>query len=199
MEPVTDRRKSRVSRQTNETRIELVLSLDGSGTHDINTGLGFFDHMLAAWTRHSGMDISLRCQGDLHIDDHHTVEDCALALGQAIDLALGDRVGIRRFSHAYAPLDESLVRTVIDLSGRPGAWIELPFRAERLGLVATENLVHFFRSLATNMRATIHVDCIRSKNDHHLAEAAFKSLALGMRMAVMRTGEQYVPSTKGML
>ncbi len=192
-------RTASVARQTCETKIELTVSLDGNGKNEIQTGLGFLDHMLAALSRHSGIDLTLHCAGDLEVDDHHTVEDCALALGQAIDEALGKRVGIVRFGQAYAPLDESLVRTVIDLSGRPGAWIVLPFRTDRLGAVATENLVHFFRSIATTMRATIHVDCIRSENDHHLAEAAFKSLAIALRMAIFRTGTAEVPSTKGVL
>jgi len=192
-------RTASVSRQTAETKIELTVSLDGSGQHDIQTGLGFLDHMLAALARHSGFDLSLNCVGDLEVDDHHTVEDCAIVLGQAIDQALGERKGIRRFSHAYAPLDESLVRVVLDLSGRPGAWIDLPFRTERLGIVATENLVHFFRSMAMTLRATVHVDCLRSDNDHHLAEAAFKAMAIALRMAVARTGMDDIPSTKGVL
>jgi imidazoleglycerol-phosphate dehydratase len=181
-----------------ETQVAVDLAVDGSGAADVQTGLGFLDHMLAAFVRHSAVDLRLRCSGDLHVDDHHTVEDCGLALGAAIDAALGERLGIRRFASAYAPLDESLVRAVVDLSGRPGAWIDLPFRGPRLGVVATENLVHFFRSLAMSLRATLHVDTIRSENDHHLAEAAFKAVALALRSAVERVGSQ-VPSTKGVL
>ncbi len=188
-----------VSRRTTETNIELTVALDGTGSSKIQSGLGFLNHMLEALARHSGMDLELQCSGDLEVDDHHTVEDSALALGQAIDQALGDRTGIQRFGHAFAPLDESLVRAVFDLSGRPGAWIDLPFRRAELGSVSTENLIHFFRSLATTMRATLHVDCLRSDNDHHLAEAAFKATAIALRMAVAKTEVDDVPSTKGIL
>lgn len=186
-------------RTTRETSIQVELNLDGSGQGDVETGLGFFDHMLGAWARHARVDLRLRCRGDLHIDDHHTIEDCGLALGTAIDRTLGERTGILRFGSANAPLDESLVRAVVDLSGRGGAWVELPFRGRQLGAVATENLVHFFRSLASTLRGTLHVDAIRHENDHHLAEAAFKATALALRQAWQRDGSAEVPSTKGVL
>lgn len=192
-------RVASVQRATKETSIEVRLDLDGAGESQINSGLGFFDHMLDALSRHSGIDISLRCDGDLGVDDHHSVEDCALVLGTAIDQALGDRVGITRFASAYAPLDESLARVVIDFSGRPGAFVELGFVREVLGQVATENITHFFESIALTMRATLHVDLIRGRNDHHKAEAAFKALALALRDATRLTRGDSMPSTKGTL
>jgi imidazoleglycerol phosphate dehydratase HisB len=195
----TEKRTTTITRSTSETKIELTLSLDGTGAANIQTGLGFFDHMLTALVRHSRMDLTLKCDGDLQVDDHHTVEDCALAIGQAIDQVLGDRKGIQRFGYSYAPLDEALVRCVIDLSGRPGAWVDLKLRSDRIGAVATENLVHFFQSLSNSMRATLHVDCIRGENDHHRSEAAFKSLALALKQAISLDGTDQIPSTKGTL
>lgn len=192
-------RIAQASRTTKETRIEVSVNLDGSGESQIDTGLGFLDHMLDALARHSGIDITLSCAGDLVIDDHHSVEDCALVLGKAIDDALGDRAGIARFASAYAPLDEALARVVIDFSGRPFASVELGFVREMLGQVATENVTHFFESLATTMRATLHVDLIRGRNDHHKAEAAFKALALALRDATRITRGDAMPSTKGTL
>tara|TARA_R110002073_G_scaffold336260_1_gene531345 strand:+ start:78307 stop:78897 length:591 start_codon:yes stop_codon:yes gene_type:complete len=192
-------RISKTYRSTNETQIEATVNLDGTGVSQINTGLGFLDHMLDAFSRHSGIDITLQCDGDLVIDDHHSIEDCALALGHTIDEALGNRTGITRFSSAYAPLDESLARVVIDFSGRSYASIELGFVREMIGRVATENITHFFESLAMNMRATLHIDLIRGRNDHHKAEAAFKALALAMRDAIRITQGDTIPSTKGTL
>tara|TARA_R110002073_G_scaffold155194_2_gene310478 strand:+ start:2053 stop:2652 length:600 start_codon:yes stop_codon:yes gene_type:complete len=187
-----------VRRATKETTISVELLLDGTGQVDVVTGLPFLDHMLTALFLHSRMDVTLRADGDVHVDDHHTVEDCALALGEALDTALGQRAGITRFAHAYAPLDEALCRCVIDLSGRPCAVIELPFRREMLGSVATENLVHFLQSLAMRARMALHVDLLRGDNDHHKAEAAFKAVALALRAAVALDGSA-VPSTKGVL
>ncbi len=192
-------RQAELQRKTRETTIQIEVDLDGTGQAEIQTGLGFFDHMLTSFVRHSHLDLKLSCQGDLHIDDHHTIEDCGLALGGAIDQALGDRSGICRFGYAYAPLDESLVRAVLDLSGRGGGWIELPFRGRHLGVVATENLTHFFRSFAQALRGTMHVDAVRHENDHHLAEAAFKAAALALRQACQRDDSTEIPSTKGIL
>jgi imidazoleglycerol phosphate dehydratase HisB len=155
--------------------------------------------MLTALAKHARLDLDLACKGDLVVDDHHTVEDVALALGQAVDRALGDRRAIRRFAHAYAPLDEALARVVVDLSGRPSAHVAIGFRGERLGAVATENLEHFFRSLAVTGRMALHVDLLKGENDHHRAEAAFKALALALRAAVARDDGSDVPSTKGVL
>lgn len=192
-------RTAKIARKTKETDIQIDLNLDGTGKEALATGLGFFDHMLTALTKHSRIDLALSCNGDLHVDDHHTVEDCALSLGQAIDQALGDRQGIQRFAHAYAPLDEALVRVVIDLSGRPSARVNLPFDRPMIGDTACESITHFFHSLAMAARLTLHVDLITGANDHHRAEAAFKALALALRGAVARTGEAGVPSTKGSL
>ena len=192
-------RTAEIVRETKETRIRLRLALDGEGRAEVATGLGFLDHMLCALARHGRFDLELACEGDLHVDDHHTVEDCAIALGRALDRALGERRGIARFGAAYAPLDEALVRAVVDLSGRPFAHVELGFARERIGEVATENLTHFFASLATNARMALHLDLIRGANDHHRAEAAFKALALALRQAVAPAGHGEVPSTKGSL
>ncbi len=192
-------RTAEIARETKETRIRLRLALDGEGRAEVATGLGFLDHMLSALARHGRFDLELACEGDLHVDDHHTVEDCAIALGRALDRALRERRGIARFGAAYAPLDEALVRAVVDLSGRPFAHVELGFARERIGEVATENLTHFFASLATNARMALHLDLIRGANDHHRAEAAFKALALALREAVAPAGHGEIPSTKGSL
>ncbi len=189
----------KVSRATAETSIELALSLDGRGQADIRTGIGFLDHMLTSLTKHGRLDLTLHCKGDLEVDDHHTAEDCALALGQALDQALGDRRGIQRFAHAYAPLDEALARVVLDLSGRPAAIVNLGLKRELVGSIATENLTHVFTSLAMASRAALHVDVLRGENDHHRAEAAFKALALALRQAIARDGTDQIPSTKGVL
>lgn len=187
-----------VSRKTSEVTVECNLTLDGSGSYEIDTGLGFLDHMLGTLARHASFDLRLTAKGDTEVDDHHTVEDCAIALGRAIDRALGDRSGIQRFGYAYAPLDESLARAVVDLSGRPWPEISIDFARASVGEVATENLIHFFRSLAIEGRFAAHVDLIRGDNDHHKAEACFKALALSLRTAVGLTGTE-IPSTKGSL
>ena len=193
------KRNTTISRNTGETRISLSVDLDGTGEASISTGLGFLDHMLTALSKHSRMDISLTCEGDLEVDDHHTAEDCALALGGALDEILGDRRGIERFGYAYAPLDEALARAVVDLSGRPTASVSLGLRGERVGALATENIAHVLQSLAMTSRSTIHVDVLKGENDHHRAEAAFKALALALRQAVSPSGQESVPSTKGVL
>lgn len=190
-------RTAEIRRTTKETDIALVLNVDGSGKVEVATGLGFLDHMLTALAFHARFDLKLTCQGDTHIDDHHTAEDCAIALGQALDKALGDRAGIARFADAHAPLDESLARAVIDFSGRPFVHADLGFKRDMVGAVATENLTHVFRSFGTAARMTLHVDVLRGDNDHHRAEAAFKALALALRKAVARTGATDVASTKG--
>ncbi len=189
---------SSTNRETKETNIQIELDLYGTGKTEVSTGIGFLDHMLTALAFHSGMDLKLICDGDLHIDDHHTAEDCALALGTAIDEALGPRRGIKRFGFAYAPLDESLARTVIDLSGRPWPEIHLDLQREMVGTWACENIVHFFQSFAMTLKCSLHVDVIRGTNDHHKAEAAFKSLAKALQQALTRSAGA-VPSTKGVL
>lgn len=194
------RREGVSNRATKETDVRATVCLDGTGSGEISTGLGFLDHMLDAFAKHARIDMSIQCTGDLQVDDHHTVEDVALVLGMALDDALGDRQGVRRFGSAYAPLDESLARVVVDLSGRPHATVELGLVRDAIGEVACENLVHFFVSLATTAKLTVHVDVLRGTNDHHRCEAAFKALALAVREAVAiddRHGG--VPSTKGTL
>jgi imidazoleglycerol phosphate dehydratase HisB len=192
-------RTATITRATRETKITCTVNLDGTGEARIATGIGFLDHMLTALSKHSGIDIDLACTGDLHIDDHHTAEDCALTIGQALDQALASRLGITRFASAYAPLDESLARAVLDLSGRPLAIVNLMLLRDSIGTLAAENVPHFFRSLATTLRATLHLDILRGENDHHKAEAAFKALALALKQAVARTASTDVPSTKGSL
>ncbi len=197
---MTTPRTATIDRTTSETSIHLTLSLEGSGNAEISTGLPFFDHMLIALTRHSLINLSLQCTGDLHIDDHHTIEDCAIALGSAFNIALAERAHIHRFASAYAPLDESLVRCVIDLSGRPAPHIYLPFTRPTIGPIATENIAHFFTSFAISARCAIHLDLIRGINDHHRAEAAFKACALALRCAIsIDPRSPGIPSTKGTL
>jgi imidazoleglycerol-phosphate dehydratase len=192
-------RTATVDRKTLETDIHVELSLDGEGRADIATGIGFLDHLLSALAKHARLDLVLRCKGDLHIDDHHTAEDCALALGQALDAALGERRGIARFGSAFAPLDEALARAVVDLSGRPFAKISLGLRREKLGDLSCEMIGHVLASLATSSRACFHVDVLEGDNDHHRAESAFKALALALRCAVARDSTAGIPSTKGVL
>lgn len=192
-------RQADAKRKTKETEIEVSLQLDGTGIADIQTGIGFLDHMLTALTKHARFNLTLTCKGDLHIDDHHTVEDCAIVLGRSIDFALGERKGLQRFGYAYAPLDEALARAVVDLSGRPYAVIELDLVRESLGQLSCENIPHFFESMATHAKMALHVDTIRGNNDHHKAEAAFKAVALALREAVKTDGTEDVPSTKGVL
>jgi len=191
-------RRATTSRKTRETDITCTLLLEGTGQADVSTGIGFLDHMVTALARHGGLDLRLQCSGDLHIDDHHTAEDCALVLGEALATALGDKRGVRRFGHAYAPLDEALARAVVDLSGRPWPAIDLGLRREMLGDLATENLTHFFQSLAIAGRLNLHLDVLKGDNDHHRAEAATKALALALRAAVEVVSTD-VPSTKGVL
>ena len=191
-------RKAAVSRDTLETQITVEVDLDGSGIAEFDTGIPFLDHMLDQVARHGMIDLRIKAVGDLHIDDHHTAEDTALALGRALDQALGDREGIARFGYAYAPLDEALARVVIDLSGRPYSEVDLGLTRETLGELACENITHFLRSFAVASRSTLHVDVLRGENDHHRAEATFKALALALRNAIALVGGG-VPSTKGVL
>ncbi|GJM19746.1 MAG: imidazoleglycerol-phosphate dehydratase [Phycisphaeraceae bacterium] len=192
-------RTSTFARTTGETSVSATLTLDGTGAADVRTGIGFLDHMLTALARHARLDLALEATGDLEVDDHHTAEDAAIVLGQALDAAFGDRSGIARFGSAYAPLDESLARAVIDLSGRAHASVDLGLRREMLGQLACENVGHFFITLAANARCAIHLDVLRGDNDHHRAEAAFKAFALALRQAVAIDGGAGVPSTKGVL
>jgi imidazoleglycerol-phosphate dehydratase len=192
-------RTATISRATRETEIALELTLDGRGESRIATGIPMFDHLLSALAMHARFDLTLSCKGDLDVDDHHSVEDCALALGAALDQALGERRGITRFGSAYAPLDEALARAVVDLSGRPFARVELGLKRELIGTLSCENITHALQSLATAARLTLHVDVLAGDNDHHRAEAAFKAVALALRTAVSCTDTSDVPSTKGVL
>lgn len=191
-------RRSEIQRETTEVTIRGHLDIDGTGVSDIKTGLGFLDHMLAALAKHGRFDLTLTATGDTEVDDHHTVEDCAIVLGRAFDEALGDRSGIARFGYGYAPLDESLSRAAVDLSGRPWPEVSIDFTRETIGEVSTENIIHFLRSFAIEGRMALHIDLLRGDNDHHKAESAFKALAIALRAAVATDGDS-VPSTKGTL
>lgn len=194
-------RTARVARNTAETRITVAVDLDGSGQRNGNTGVGFFDHMLDQLARHSLIDIDLTAEGDLHIDNHHTVEDCGIALGQALRAALGDKRGIRRYGSFHLAMDDTLVRAALDLSGRPFLVWNLPFPAEKIGSFDTELVREFFQALSTHGGITLHVDLLHGLNAHHIAEAAFKAVARALREAVepdpRMAGE--LPSTKGAL
>ncbi len=192
-------RAATVTRTTRETSIRVTLDLDGTGKTDVKTGIGFLDHLLDALGRHARFDLALTCEGDLQVDDHHTAEDCALAIGEALDHALGERRGVNRFGWALAPLDEALARAVVDLSGRPFSDVALDLRREAMGELSCENIPHVLRSLATAGRMTLHVDVLKGANDHHRAEAAFKATALALRQAVAPSGFDDVPTTKGTL
>ena len=181
-------RTAAVERVTRETAVNVTLTLDGTGKAEVSTGIGFLDHLLETLARHAAFDVTLACKGDLRVDDHHTAEDCALGLGEALDRALGERRGVTRFGSAFAPLDEALARAVVDLSGRPYAAITLELGRETIGGLACENVAHVLRSLAVAARLTLHVDVLRGENDHHRAEAAFKALALALREAVAGSG-----------
>jgi imidazoleglycerol-phosphate dehydratase len=196
---MTENRRAERVRETRETKIAVTVDLDGSGRASIATGVGFYDHLLTSLAHHSLIDIKITAAGDLEIDDHHTVEDVALALGGAISDALGDRAGITRFGAARVPMDESLAGCALDLSGRPYAVIDLPFRGDRMGELSTQMVEHALTSFAQASGTTLHIEA-RGRNDHHLAEAAFKALARALRMAVApdprRSG---IASTKGSL
>ena len=186
-----------VRRQTRETEITVRVALDGQGTAEISTGIGFYDHLLTSLAHHSLIDIRVEASGDLEVDDHHTVEDVALVLGAALAAALGDRAGIQRFGDAAVPMDEAIASAVIDLGGRPYAVIDLPFRSERIGALSTQLVEHALEAFARTAGATLHVKGT-GRNDHHLAEAAFKALARALRAACARDPRRDgVASTKG--
>jgi imidazoleglycerol-phosphate dehydratase len=195
------RRTAQITRTTTETAVRLSLTLDGRGEAAVNTGIGFLDHMLTLLAAHAGFDLALACEGDLAVDDHHTAEDCAIALGRGLDAALGDRTGLARYGDSLIPMDESLARCAVDLVTRPCAVVDLGLTREILGTLATENIPHFFSSLAIEGRFTLHIDVLRGENDHHRAEAAFKALAAALRQAVaLRPGGEGPPaSTKGVM
>jgi imidazoleglycerol-phosphate dehydratase len=194
-------RRATVDRATNETRIAVSVDLDGTGRAEIATGIGFLDHMLDQLARHSLIDLTVKADGDLHIDAHHTTEDTGIAIGQALTKALGDKRGIARYGHAYLPMDEALVRVALDLSGRPFLVWNVTFATDRLGQLDTQLVREFFQAIAQHGGITLHVDMIHGANDHHVAEACFKGLAQALRRAVeidpRKAGQ--IPSTKGTL
>ncbi len=194
-------RRAHINRTTAETAITVDIDLDGTGTYDMQTGVGFFDHMLDQLARHSLIDITVRAEGDLHIDDHHTVEDTGIALGQALAQALGDKRGIRRYGECHLPMDDAQVRCALDLSGRPFLVWNLDLPTAKIGTFDTELVREFFQALATHGGITLHVDLLHGLNSHHIAEAAFKAVARALRMAVEVDPRKSdaVPSTKGAL
>ncbi len=194
-------RKARIDRKTKETGIAVEVNLDGTGAYSISTGVGFFDHMLEQLSRHSGIDITLHASGDLHVDQHHTVEDCGIALGQALGHALGDKAGIARYGHAYLPMDETLTRTALDISGRPYLIWRVAFPAQKIGAMDTELFREFFQALAQNAGITLHIEALYGENAHHIAESCFKGLARALRDAIAVNAKMagQVPSTKGQL
>jgi imidazoleglycerol-phosphate dehydratase len=194
-------RRATVRRETTETQIVVDLDLDGTGRYEVSTGIGFLDHMLEQLSRHSLIDFTVKADGDLHIDQHHTTEDSALAIGEALSRALGDRKGIQRFAHAYAPMDETLTRVAIDISGRPFLVWRTQFSQSKLGDFDTELFEHWFHSFAQSAGITLHVETLYGRNNHHIVESAFKALARALRAAIEvdpRKADQ-VPSTKGTL
>ncbi|RDW14568.1 imidazoleglycerol-phosphate dehydratase HisB [Paracoccus thiocyanatus] len=194
-------RRAKITRETAETQIEVELDLDGTGRYDNRTGIGFFDHMLDQLARHSLIDLTLRAQGDLHVDDHHTVEDSGIAIGQALARALGDKKGIRRYGSFHLAMDDALVRAALDLSARPYLVWNVDFPAQKIGTFDTELVREFFQALSTHGGITLHVDRIHGLNAHHIAEAAFKAVARALREAVAPDPRMagVLPSTKGAL
>ena len=194
-------RQARIERHTNETKIDISLNLDGTGKALLNTGLGFFDHMLAQIARHGLLDIDLHVEGDLHVDCHHSIEDTGIALGDALREALGDKRGIYRYGHAYVPLDEALSRVVIDFSGRPGLHFHAQFSRDKIGDIDTEAFFEFFQGFANHARATVHIDNLRGVNNHHIIETIFKAFGRALRMAAAEDPRAAgtIPSTKGCL
>ena len=193
-------RTASIEQATRETRVRVTLNLDGSGQRQVRTGIGYFDHMLEQLAFHGLLDLELSCEGDLHVDNHHTVEDVGLALGKAIDQALGERTGIRRYGHAYIPMDETLARVVLDFSGRPEFHFQGAFSQERVGELETQLVRHFFKSVAQAARMTLHMELLYGENDHHKAEALFKGFARALSDSVaVEPRRGGVASTKGKL
>ena len=193
-------RQAEITRNTAETQIEVHVNLDGTGVYDNQTGVGFFDHMLDQLSRHSLIDLTVRAKGDLHIDDHHTVEDVGIAIGQALTKALGDKKGIRRYGSFLLAMDDALVRTALDLSARPFLIWNVDFPTQKIGTFDTELVREFFQALSTHGGITLHVDAIHGINSHHIAEATFKSVARALREAVEPDPRSdALPSTKGAL
>ena len=190
-----------VSRNTAETKITVKLNLDGTGQANLSTGIGFFDHMLDQIARHGLIDLDIQCVGDLHIDGHHTVEDVGITLGQAVAKAVGDKKGLRRYGHAYVPLDEALSRVVVDFSGRPGLEMHVPFKSGMIGTFDSQLAFEFFQGFVNHAFVTLHIDNLRGENSHHQAETVFKAFARALRMAleIDPRAANVIPSTKGSL
>jgi imidazoleglycerol-phosphate dehydratase len=194
-------RQAEVTRQTAETKIHVRLNLDGTGQSQLATGIGFLDHMLDQIARHGLIDLDIACEGDLHIDGHHTVEDIGITLGQAVAQAVGDKKGIRRYGHAYVPLDEALSRVVIDFSGRPGLEMDVHFTSGMLGALDTQLVYEFFQGFVNHALVTLHIDNLKGVNAHHQCETIFKAFARAVRMALEHDPRSagVIPSTKGSL
>lgn len=194
-------RTASVRRDTLETKIEAIVNLDGTGTAKFDTGVPFLEHMMDQIARHGLIDLDVSCEGDTHIDDHHSVEDIGITLGQAVAKAVGDKKGIRRYGHAYVPLDEALSRVVIDFSGRPALLMDIPFTQKRVGQFDTELFWEFFQGFVNHAQVTLHIDCIKGHNAHHQIETVFKAFGRALRMALELDPrmEGVMPSTKGTL
>lgn len=194
-------RKATVSRKTSETQIEVSVNLDGGTSASLKTGIAFLEHMLDQVSRHGLIDMTINATGDTHIDDHHTVEDIGITIGQAFNQALGDKTGIRRYGHAYVPLDEALSRVVIDFSGRPGLEYHASYPRDRIGDFDVDLIHEFFQGFVNHAKATLHIDCIRGNNAHHIAETIFKAFGRAIRMAIEHDPrmQNVMPSTKGSL
>ncbi|MBC2770643.1 imidazoleglycerol-phosphate dehydratase HisB [Pusillimonas minor] len=194
-------RTAEITRNTNETRIRVSINLDGTGRQSINTGVPFLDHMLDQIARHGLIDLNIHCDGDTHIDDHHSVEDVGIALGQAFAAAVGDKKGLRRYGHAYVPLDEALSRVVIDFSGRPGLELHVPFTRSHIGQFDVDLTQEFFQGFVNHALVTLHIDNLRGTNSHHQCETVFKAFGRALRMAteIDPRATDVIPSTKGVL
>ena len=194
-------RKAEVTRNTRETQITVKLNIDGTGHSKLDTGIGFFDHMLDQIARHGMIDLEVTAKGDLHIDGHHTVEDVGITIGQALAQAVGDKSGVRRYGHAYVPLDEALSRVVVDFSGSPGLEMHVPFKSGAIGLFDTQLAFEFFQGFVNHAFVTLHIDNLRGENSHHQAETVFKAFGRALRMAMELDPRSagVIPSTKGVL
>ncbi|HLU18929.1 MAG TPA: imidazoleglycerol-phosphate dehydratase HisB [Pusillimonas sp.] len=194
-------RTAEITRNTNETRIRVAINIDGTGRQTINTGVPFLDHMLDQIARHGLIDLDIHCDGDTHIDDHHTVEDVGIALGQAFAKAVGNKAGLRRYGHSYVPLDEALTRVVIDFSGRPGLFYNVPFTRAMIGRFDVDLAREFFQGFVNHALVTLHIDNLKGENAHHQCETVFKAFGRALRAAteVDPRAEGTVPSTKGVL
>jgi len=193
-------RKASLNRETKETKISCSLNLDGKGKYDVSTGIKFLDHMLELFSKHSLIDVELKANGDTDVDDHHTIEDVAIVIGKCVDRALADKAGVNRYGTAYVPMDDSLARCVLDLSGRGYCVFNAEFSRAKINDLSAEMIEHFFKSMAENLKANVHVDLIYGKNNHHRAEAIFKSFALALREAVSFNPRiSGIQSTKGKL